>query len=105
MEIAPTYDEFEFTLLGPGFGECVVIHFGYGEWLIVDSCLDEAGEPAALQYLRQIGVDVETAVRMVIVTHWHDDHIRGVARLVQECPHADFVCPAAFRSDEFFLNP
>ena len=41
------------------------------------------------------------AVCMIVVTHWHDDHIRGIAQLVRDCPHADFVCPAAFRSEEF----
>ena len=78
-----------------------MLHLGHGEWLIVDSCLDDAGEPAALSYLGQIGVDTEVAVRMIVVTHWHDDHIRGVTRIVQACPNADFVCPVAFRSDEF----
>ena len=87
--------------MGPGFGECAVLHLGYGEWLIVDSCLDDAGAPAALSYLGQIGVDTEVAVRMIVVTHWHDDHIRGIARIVQACPNADFVCPVAFRSDDF----
>ena len=92
---------FEFTLLGPGYGECVVIHYGNGEWLIVDSCVDEAGEPAALQYLDRLGVDVATAVRLIVVTHWHDDHIRGVSQLVQSCRRADVACPAAFRRNEF----
>ena len=99
---APASDEIEFSLLGPGYGECVVIHYGYGEWLIVDSCIDESGEPAALKYLNQIGVEVGSAVRMIVVTHWHDDHIRGIAQLVHYCPRAEFVCPAAFRSKEFF---
>lgn len=47
------------------------------------------------------GVDADAAVRLVIVTHWHDDHIRGVARVVEACRHAELVCPAAFRSEEF----
>ena len=67
----------------------------------MDSCLDESGEPVALSYLRQIGVNAEVAVRMIVVTHWHDDHIRGVSRIVHACPNADFVCPVAFRSDDF----
>lgn len=102
LDVAPPApDEFEFTLLGPGYGECSLLHLGQGEWIIVDSCVDGSGSPAALVYLKQIGVDADTAVRMVIVTHWHDDHIRGVARVIEACRQAEFVCPAAFRSEEF----
>ena len=78
-----------------------MIHYGHGEWLIVDSCVDEAGEPAALLYLKRIGVDVATAVRLIAVTHWHDDHIRGMAKLIRDCRQAEFVCPGAFREKEF----
>ena len=97
----PAQNELEFTLLGPGYGECSVIHLGQGNWIIVDSCVDDAGNPAALSYLSRIGVDANAAVRLIIVTHWHDDHIRGVARIVRDCPRAEFACPAAFREDEF----
>lgn len=68
---------------------------------MVDSCLDSAGTPAALRYLNEIGVNAEMAVRLIVVTHWHDDHVRGVARVVSACRHAEFACPAAFRSNEF----
>ena len=37
----------------------------------------------------------------VVVTHWHDDHIRGIAQVVRSCARADLVCPAAFRREEF----
>lgn len=97
----PAPNELELTLLGPGYGECSVIHLGQGDWIIVDSCVDDEGNPAALGYLNQIGVDAEAAVRLIIVTHWHDDHVRGVARVVRDCPRAEFACPAAFRTKEF----
>ncbi len=67
----------------------------------MDSCVDEAGHPAALSYLREIGVDAERSVRMIVVTHWHDDHIRGIFEVVRCCPSASFVCPGAFRYEEF----
>ena len=38
---------------------------------------------------------------MIIATHWHDDHIRGMARLVAECRNALFCCSQALRADEF----
>ena len=63
--------------------------------------MDEAGHPAALSYLREIGVDAGRSVRMIVVTHWHDDHIRGMVEVVRCCYSASFVCPAAFRYEEF----
>ena len=87
--------------MGSGYGECSVIHLGQGDWIIVDSCVDDEGNPAALGYLNQIGVDAKAAVRLIVVTHWHDDHVRGVARIVHDCPRAEFACPAALRKEEF----
>ena len=76
---APCTDEVELTLLGPGYGESVVVHIGQGRWVIVDSCITDAREPQALDYLLSIGVDPAAAVTLIVATHWHDDHIRGMA--------------------------
>ena len=38
----PRTDELEVSLFGPGVGECVIVHLGAGEWMVVDSCLDPA---------------------------------------------------------------
>ena len=97
----PCADEVEVTLLGPGFGESVVVHVGDDRWVIVDSCISAARQPQALDYLRSLGVDPEPAVSLIVATHWHDDHIRGMAKLVDACPAAAFSCAAALRQDEF----
>lgn len=100
---APAVDELEISLFGPGVGECVVMHLGDGEWMIVDSCLDQGtGRPAALDYLAELGVDVAVAVKTVVVTHWHDDHIQGAAEVLRAARSATFWCSAALRNDEFF---
>lgn len=99
----PAADELEVSLFGPGFGECVVVHLGRGDWMVVDSCLNDAqDQPVALEYLASLGVDVAKQVRLVVVTHWHDDHIRGSARVYAEAASARFVCSAAFQNKEFF---
>jgi Metallo-beta-lactamase superfamily len=99
---APSSNEIEITLFGPGFGESVVIHACDNEWVIVDSCIDSVtGNTAALDYLRSIGVDVSTSVKLVIATHWHDDHIRGMSQLVRECTSAVFACSVALTREEF----
>jgi hypothetical protein len=83
-------------------GECLVVHLGFGEWMIVDSCINGAtGRPIALDYLESIGVDVSKQVKLVLVTHWHDDHIRGVGQIVRTAPAARFGCSAAVKSPAF----
>ena len=47
----------ELSLLGPGYGESVLLHTSEGEWLVVDSCLGADGEPAAMNDLRGMEVD------------------------------------------------
>ena len=98
---APGEEELELTLLGPGYGESIAIHLGCGDWVIVDSFLDPDGTPAALRYLETIGVCPNEAVVLIVATHWHDDHIRGMARLLQVCPTAQFCCASALCSTEF----
>ena len=98
----PEDDEVEITLLGPGLGECCVLHVGNGDWLIVDSCVTRAGHPAALAYLESLGVS-RSSVRWAIATHWHDDHIRGFSKLVEECSAARVIHSAALEDDEFMM--
>ncbi|MBK1725069.1 ComEC/Rec2 family competence protein [Thiocystis violacea] len=100
-QVPPSPDEIEVSILGPGFGECVLIHTGAGHWLIIDSCIDAStNSPAALEYLQALGVP-PSAVDLIIATHWHADHIRGLAELAAEYDRAQFCCSAALRSQEF----
>src|SRR5260370_41862626 len=40
-------------------GECVVVHLGFGEWIVIDSCIDRSSrEPIAIAYLNRLGVDL-----------------------------------------------
>jgi len=78
----PKADEIEVTIFGTGYVECIVIHVGSGKWVIIDSCLDDANKPASLSYLQSLGVSVETNVIAVSASHWHDDHIKGLAKTI-----------------------
>lgn len=101
-ENGPAPDAIEVSLFGPGYGEAVAVHLGANQWVLVDSCLEpETREPASLHYLRGLGVDVSDAVRLVVITHWHDDHIRGISALFRECTSARLVLSAALRTHEF----
>lgn len=97
----PGHDEVEVSLFGPGYGECVLVHLGFDDWAIVDSCVNKAtGRPAAIEYLSSIGVNANEAVKLVVATHWHDDHVRGIATVLRECENAFFACTSALNSRE-----
>jgi hypothetical protein len=72
--------------------------------MIVDSCIDAAtGKPAATRYLEEIGVDYAKDVAVVLATHWHDDHVRGLGAVLEACESAKFVYPTALQAKEFLV--
>src|SRR5882724_1366508 len=95
----PAHDEIEVSTFGPGVGECIVVHLGDGRWMVVDSFLEDR-EPVALKYLRTIGIS-PSAITDVVVTHWHDDHIGGAAKVLEAATSARFVCSGALNREEF----
>ncbi len=98
----PQPDEIEISLFGPGYGEAIAVHLGNSRWVLVDSCIEpETRMPASLQYLRRLGVDVEIDVRMIVISHWHDDHVRGIGEVVRSCHSATVVISDALRTNEF----
>lgn len=102
MELSPSYHEIEISIFGNSFGECVIVHLGKGEWIIIDSFEDQySKKPIALEYFKSINVDYAKAVKVIVATHWHDDHIRGLSAIVNECKSALFICSEATQKDEF----
>lgn len=102
----PDPDEIEVSIFGPGFGEALAVHMGHGEWLTVDSCRNlaakpEAGDNALLEYFDHIGVDPSQAVKLIVVTHWHDDHIEGISDILRAAPPAHVAVTAALGSKDF----
>ncbi len=100
---APPPDQVEVVLLGPRYGEALCIHIGDNRWIAVDSCLyGKPAQPAALFYFDKIGVSPDR-LEMVCVTHWHDDHVRGISELVRLAPSAKVVIPEALQRKEFVV--
>lgn len=98
---APDPGEIELSVFGAGVGESLVIHTGNGDWGLVDSCRNPAsGGPVAIEYLTSMGVPAEK-VRFILATHWHDDHINGLAESLTAFPNAMFGCSSAYRGAEF----
>ena len=93
----PEANQLEISVFGPGTGECVLVHIGDGDWIVVDSCIDRRTQrPVALDYLASLRVDVAVRVKLVVATHWHDDHIRGLADVLLAAENAKFVNSAAY---------
>ena len=83
----------EITLIGTagGYGESIVVHLGDNNWIVVDSCKDpNTGISLPLHYLTTIGVNVKSDVKMIICTHWHNDHIGGLSQLLEACLSSKF---------------
>ena len=101
-DIPPRADEIEVSLFGPGFGESVVLHVGDNHWGVVDSCKNpDTRRAVALDYLEAIGVNIASDVKLVVASHWHDDHIDNLSQLYDRAEGAAFACTSAFGSKDF----
>jgi hypothetical protein len=99
----PAANEFEVSIIGPGRGECVILHLGDNQWGIVDSCIPRSfSDAAAVEYLNGFQNNALAGVKLIVATHWHDDHIRGLASILRKVPNASFFCSAAVNTDNFF---
>lgn len=102
--VQPEALEIEVSLLGGGggYGESLLIHYGDGKWIIVDSLTDPRSQAVLpLDYLQAMGIDPAQQVRAVVATHWHDDHVRGLSKVVETCPAARFICTGALENSQF----
>jgi beta-lactamase superfamily II metal-dependent hydrolase len=98
----PQSDEFEVSVFGPGRGECILVHMGYNEWCMIDSCIESGKSlPAAVEYLKGLGQATLDGVLLVLATHWHDDHIGGMAACLLEFTNAQFACSNAPSAAQF----
>lgn len=100
---APSIEQGEITVIGANrYGESVVIHMGNNEWVIIDSCVNpnDKDTPLPLAYLQTIGVDPDK-IKLVICTHWHDDHIIGLSRILKSAINAEFCIARASDREKF----
>lgn len=102
----PQSDIFEVALIGTGggYGESVVVHLGDNNWIVIDSCIDPHTKTCLpLEYLKSINVDIANDVKLIICSHWHDDHILGISELLSECTSSKF-CMARTTDTRKFLQ-
>lgn len=97
---APSPDQIEISLFGPSYGEAIAVHLGGGDWMLVDSCLHpDTNGPITAAYLDQLGVMPEQ-VKAIVASHWHDDHVAGLAALVSRYKSAELFIPNYFAQKE-----
>lgn len=97
----PNFNDIEVTLLGPGYGESIILHY-QDSWIVIDSCKDQkTKKSAAITYLASIDVDL-SKIKQVACTHWHDDHCSGFASLYEGATNAELVISGALQNEEFF---
>jgi hypothetical protein len=98
----PLADTLEVSVFGTGNGESLAVHLGEGQWMLVDSCMGKSSSlPLSLEYLKSLEVDLNKDVKLIVATHWHDDHVRGLSKLVDHCSSAELVFSQALEFDEF----
>lgn len=91
----------ETVIFGKGNGESILVHLNNNEWLITDSCLNNDNKPAALDYLCKNGINPATAVKIIVISHFHDDHIAGILETIRTCANAKVYISAALTKEEF----
>jgi hypothetical protein len=95
-------NQVEISLFGPGAGECILIGIGRNNWYCVDSCIPRGeSSPVALSYLHSQGIDVADSLKKIIVTHWHDDHIRGIADVYKQATNARLIISPFVKERDF----
>ncbi len=100
--VPPGTNELEVALIGPGFGECALVHIGDGKWIVVDSCIDpESGQSAPLKYLQELGVKLASDILCIVISHFDDDHISGMPELLAEAKDASVVMPSVYVEHDF----
>ncbi len=95
----PSPDTLEISVFGSGIGESIVVHLTENRWLVVDSFLTRDETPVALAYLEGIHATPDRIDR-VVVSHWHDDHIKGISEVYEQAVNAKVVISPAVSGGE-----
>lgn len=100
----PSNSTVEINLFGGGgaYGECILCHLGYGKWIVIDSAKDPfSNKPLIHNYFDSIGENLNK-IDLIVTTHWHDDHIKGVSQLYKEA-NCKLVISQALNKDQLAL--
>lgn len=91
------------VLFGRGVGEGMLCNYSPNEWIIIDSCYGKnknEKKPAALEYLEDNNISFND-VKLIVISHFHDDHIKGMLDIVVACANAKIYIPQSLSTKEF----
>ena len=75
---------------GGGYGESIILTINYEDYIIVDSCYNPSTkEILPIEFLKSFAISFDK-VKLVICTHWHDDHITGLSNILELCVNSKF---------------
>jgi beta-lactamase superfamily II metal-dependent hydrolase len=100
----PEKDEIEILIFGAGnsYGESILIHCKNDFWIMIDSHRKGKNNPIVLEYLKTITKCYSDKIKIIIATHWHDDHIKGLTDVAEASSNLEKICiSASLTSDEF----
>src|SRR5262249_14992580 len=55
---------------------------------------------APIRYLGDLGVEISKGLRLILATHWHDDHIGGISAAHRGGPNAGLAMPPAMSTQK-----
>jgi len=91
----PNIAEINILGTGGGYGESIVAHIGNNDWIVIDSCKDPNSKKCLpLEFLKEKKVDLNN-VKLILCTHWHDDHILGISDILRASENCSFSCARA----------
>ncbi|EKA7379947.1 TPA: MBL fold metallo-hydrolase [Vibrio parahaemolyticus] len=92
------------VVFGRGNGESILVELEPNNWMVVDSFVNpHTKEPAAISYLRSLDLDPKEVLKTIVMTHFHEDHIKGMADIINAAnPEARVCIPDALTTREAF---
>jgi hypothetical protein len=98
----PKKNSFTVYVFGGGVGESIVIHKPDNKFLVIDSFKNnETKRSIVLDFLEYVGADPKVDVSQIIISHWHDDHISGISKVIETCDSAEVFCSSALLHKDF----
>ena len=80
-DVQPPTEDLLFVVLGPGFGESVVVGWPPHNWLVVDS-FQRSGKSTTVHPALELLDRFDAFADAVVLTHPHIDHTGGLAALI-----------------------
>jgi len=77
-------DELSLLVFGPGHGEAMVVILPDGSLGVVDGCREPPADPVRAFVAEWLQSYAGRRISFVALTHPHEDHYRGLGRLIQE---------------------